>query len=120
MDTSILTIWLKAAATFAALCISAAALVHTVAAFTGERNARLVEIGISVLRVDPTKEGQIAAAREWALNLIDANAGGVRFSKQDRAVLLQRQLDFEPYGYTDKFYSEPLKQEPALPKNPKQ
>jgi hypothetical protein len=43
-------------------------------------NADLVKVGVSVLRVDSEKEKQISAAREWALNLIDANAGGVNFS----------------------------------------
>ncbi|HEX3495180.1 MAG TPA: hypothetical protein VHT48_07415 [Methylocella sp.] len=40
------------------------------------RNADLVKIGVSFLRVDPEKEKQISAAREWELDLIDANASG--------------------------------------------
>jgi hypothetical protein len=58
------------------------------------RNADLVRIGISVLRVDPEKEKQISAAREWALNLIDANAGGVKFSPDTRAQLLKNRLEY--------------------------
>ena len=50
-----------------------------------EGNAELVKIGIEVLRVDPQKEKQIAGARNWALNLIDQNAGGVKFTDDERA-----------------------------------
>ena len=81
----------------AALMISSAALLYAVTnvvetrnARGSERNAKLVEIGVSILRVDPQKESQVSAARKWALDLIDANAGGVRFSSEARAELLQR------------------------------
>src|SRR4051794_8193189 len=57
-----------------------------------ERNARLVEIGVSVLRVDPEKEKQVGAAREWALDLIDANAGRVKFTKAARDEHLRNPL----------------------------
>jgi hypothetical protein len=61
------------------------------------RNADLVKIGVSVLRVDPEKEKQISAAHEWALNLIDANAGGVKFSQEARAHLLKKPLETDGY-----------------------
>jgi hypothetical protein len=57
-------------------------------------NADLVKIGISVLRVDPDKEKQISAAREWALELIDANAGGVTFSQEAKEQLLREPLKY--------------------------
>jgi hypothetical protein len=61
-----------------------------------ERNAALVKIGVDVLRADPEKESQVRAAREWALNLIDANTGGVKFSAEAREQLLGKRLG---YGY---------------------
>jgi hypothetical protein len=82
--------------TAAALCIAAAAVVFVARSATEDRNARLVEIGVGVLRSDPEKETQVRAAREWALDLIDANAGGVKFSAEARAELLQRRLNIEP------------------------
>jgi hypothetical protein len=36
---------------------------------------------------------RVSAARAWALNLIDANADGVKFSKEARAELLEKALD---------------------------
>ncbi len=59
-----------------------------------KRNADLVQIGVNVLRADPDKEKQISEAREWALNLIDANAGGVTFSPEARAQLLKKRLEY--------------------------
>jgi hypothetical protein len=106
--------------TAASLCVAAAAIIFAIKSMSDERNARLVEIGVGILRVDPAKEAQVSPARRWALDLIDANAGGIKFSKEARELLLQQQLDFQPYaGYTDRFYSEPLKQEP-VPRPPKQ
>jgi hypothetical protein len=52
---------------------------------------------VSVLRVDPQKEGHLTAARSWALDVIDANAGGVRFSREARAGLLQKAFDLQPF-----------------------
>jgi hypothetical protein len=46
----------------------------------------------SILRVDPKHDPQIKAAREWAINLIEANAGGPKFSPQARAELLDKPL----------------------------
>ena len=69
--------------------------VFSVETWTAKRNADLVKIGVSVLRVDPEKEKQISAARKWALELIDANAGGVTFSQEAKEQLLK-----EPLKYT--------------------
>jgi hypothetical protein len=88
--------------TAAGLCVAAAAITFAVKSMSEERNARLVEIGVGVLRVDPAKDTQVAAARKWALDLIDANAGGVRFSPEARSELLQRPLDYSTpvdWGY---------------------
>jgi hypothetical protein len=59
--------------TVAALMVSSAVLLYAVTAFIetnnargSERNAKLVEIGVSLLRVDPKKDDQISAARQWA------------------------------------------------------
>jgi hypothetical protein len=76
-----------------ALAIGLWSAVMTYKASFEERNARLVEIGISILKVDPEKEPQISAARDWALDLIDANTGGVRFSKDAREGLRRKRLD---------------------------
>jgi hypothetical protein len=88
------------AITFCSLCIAAAAIVFAVRSWSDERNARLVEIGVSILRVEPEKDSEVRAAREWAINLIDANAGGVKFSAAARAELLQNRLDVRG-GFTD-------------------
>jgi hypothetical protein len=64
-----------------------------------ERNARLVEIGIGVLKIDPQKEPQITAARDWALDLIDGNAGGVRFSHDAREALRKERLPVADISY---------------------
>jgi hypothetical protein len=66
-------------ASIAAFIASLSFAVFSIKTWTAKRDADLVKIGVSVLRVDPDKEKQITAAREWALNLIDANAGGVKF-----------------------------------------
>lgn len=71
----------------AALLIGLWSAVVTYKAWFDERNARLVEIGIGVLRDDPTKGEAIKPVREWAMKLIDANAG-VKFSDEARAALL--------------------------------
>jgi hypothetical protein len=84
----------------AALLIGASAMFASFSVWRSERNARLVEIGISVLRANPKKEPSTAAARRWALDLIDANAGGVKFSPAARAELLEQVLPTAPYGYT--------------------
>src|SRR5688500_6609130 len=81
-----LTSVMQMAITAASLCVAAAAIVFAVKSMSEERNARLVEIGVSILRVDPQQEAQMAGARTWALDLIDANAG-VKFSKAARTEL---------------------------------
>jgi hypothetical protein len=42
--------------TFLSLCIAVGAITYAVRSASDERNARLVEIGLSVLRVDPKKD----------------------------------------------------------------
>jgi hypothetical protein len=82
---------------------------------TEERNARLVEIGVGILRVDPAKDGQIAAARKWALDLIDANAGGVKFSPEARAELLNKRLDTTGWADTADEYFSPNRARKSSP-----
>jgi len=86
--------------TAASLCVAASAIIFAVKSMSEERNARLVEIGIGVLRVDPEKNTQVAAARKWALDLIDANAGGVKFSAEARTSLLQGPLGYDLGSYS--------------------
>lgn len=82
--------------------VTAAGLYISVRTEVEKGNADLVQIGVNVLRVDPEKEKQISAAREWALNLIDANAGGVKFSPEAREHLLKEPLDYsQPYSTLD-------------------
>jgi hypothetical protein len=76
-----------------AVFVAVAAMLYTAYVAREDRNAALVGIGIAVLRADPEKEGYVSAAREWALDLIDANAGGVKFSKEARAELLRKRLN---------------------------
>ncbi len=98
--------------------LAIAAIILSVRTEIEKGNADLVKIGVSVLRVDPEKEKQISAAREWALNLIDANAGGVKFSSEARAQLLREPLRYDGtdyYGYTpDK--PAPRRSSPEPPK----
>jgi hypothetical protein len=91
--------------TFAALVIAASAAYFAYFNANEARNAALVSIGVAVLRADPTKEPQARAAREWALDLIDANAGGVKFSNSARAALLEGRLEFGVFtpGYDSTF-----------------
>src|SRR4051794_28474253 len=81
--------------TFAALVIAASAAYFAYFNANEARNAALVSIGVAVLRADPTKEPQARAAREWALDLIDANAGGVKFSAAARGELLEKRLNYD-------------------------
>jgi hypothetical protein len=83
--------------TAAALVIAASVAYYTVSTANSERNAALVAIGVAVLRAGPAKEPQTREAREWALDLIDANAGGVKFSKEARAELLERRLEYSSF-----------------------
>jgi hypothetical protein len=85
-----------------ALIVALCGVYITVKTLTKKRNADLVRIGVSVLRVDPEKEKQISAAREWALELVDANAGGVKFSRDAHAQLLREPLGYD-LGYVDTY-----------------
>ena len=85
-------------AAFSAVLIAGTALTFTVHNWSDNRNAQLVQIGISILVIDPKKQTQVRAAREWAINLIEANAGGVTFSPEARAQLLDQPLPTGPTG----------------------
>jgi hypothetical protein len=89
-----LTSVMQLSITAASLCVAAAAITFAIKSMSDERNARLVEIGVGILSVDPAKEAQVSAARNWALDLIDANAGGIKFSREARKELLERRLDY--------------------------
>jgi hypothetical protein len=77
-----------------AVFLAGVAMAYTVYVAREDRNAALISIGVAVLRADPSKEAQVSAARGWALDLIDANAGGVKFSPEARAELLHQPLRF--------------------------
>jgi hypothetical protein len=81
--------WVQISIALTAICISAASITFVVSTSRENKNARLVEIGVSILRADPKTEPSVASARAWALDLIDANAGGVKFSDEARAELLR-------------------------------
>ena len=110
------TPYLQATIAAAALLIGASALLASFSVWRGERNARLVEIGVNVLRADPKKEPTALAARQWALDLIDANAGGTKFSAEARRQLLQETLGYSGGGFTDYYEGGSYSYEP-LPKN---
>lgn len=90
--------WISVAAllvAMAAFIVAAGTSIFTVKTWSAKRDADLVKIGVSVLRVDPEKEKQISeATRKWALDLIDANAGGVTFSSEAREQLLKKRLEY--------------------------
>jgi hypothetical protein len=54
-----LTSVMQMAITFCSLCIATAAITYAIKTSSEERNARLVEIGVGVLRVDPTKMSRL-------------------------------------------------------------
>jgi hypothetical protein len=83
----------------ASLAVAVATIIYSIRSTDEERNAKLVEIGVSILRVDPQKNSQVAGARKWALDIIDANAGGVKFSPEARAQLLEQRLDTDAYSF---------------------
>jgi hypothetical protein len=86
------TPYLQVTIAVSAFLIGVSALIASFGVLTTDKNARLVEIGVSVLRADPKKEPSALAARKWALDLIDANAGGVKFSPEARAALGEQAL----------------------------
>lgn len=87
-----LTSVMQLTVTAAALVVTCSALFFAISASMEKRNSDLVQIGVDILRVDPSQGEQVAAAREWALDLIDANAGGVKLSAEARSALLGRPL----------------------------
>ena len=93
-----LTPYLQASIALAAVLIAASAMFAALSVARDDKNARLVEIGVGILRADPTKEASAAAARQWALDLIDANAGGVKFSAEARTELTGQALIFKSTG----------------------
>lgn len=99
-----LTSVMQLSITAASVCVAASAIVFAVKSMSDERNARLVEIGVGVLRVDPEKETQVSAARQWALDLIDANSG-VKFSREAREELLRTQFRFSGGSFSTDFGS---------------
>ncbi len=101
-----------------ALIVALCGAYITVKTLTEKRNADLVRIGVSVLRVDPEKEKQISAAREWALELIDANAGGVKFSPDAHAQLLKEPLGYDGTDYYTYTPDTPAPRRPS-PEPPK-
>ena len=106
-----MTRWIEASVGLSALAVGTAALIFSIVSLQDQKNARLVEIGVAVLRADPQKEPSAASARKWALDLIDANAGGVRFSVEARQELLNQALTGEfgggtyDWGYDDKWWN---------------
>ena len=109
-------------ASIAAFIASFSFAVFSIKTWTAKRDADLVKIGVSILRVDPDKEKQISAAREWALNLIDQNAGGVKFSPEARAQLLKEPLKSTgPYsgGYDPGFVAGSFDTKPDKPNPPR-
>jgi hypothetical protein len=110
-------------ASVAAFIASLSFAVFSIKTWTAKRDADLVKIGVSVLRVDPEKETQISeATREWALDLIDANAGGVKFSPEARAQLLKVPLKSTgPYsgGYDPGFAAGSFDTKPGKPNPPR-
>jgi hypothetical protein len=103
--------------TGAAVTVAACAITLTVWTWREHCNADLVRIDVSVLRVDPEKDKQIGAAREWALSLIDANAGGVKFSQEAKEQLLKEPLKYDYSADTVTYYSAdtPVKPAPRRP-----
>jgi hypothetical protein len=97
--------------------LAIAAIIMSLRTEIEKGNADLVKIGVSVLRVDPDKEKQISAAREWALRLIDANAGGVKFSQEEHEQLLREPLKYG-YSYDYSYPMDPAARRPS-PEPPK-
>jgi len=113
-----MTSFMQLLVTFSALVIAACAGFLTYWNVREHRNADLVRIGVSVLRVDPEKEKQLSSAtRKWALELIDANPGGVIFSQEAKEQLLKEPLKYDYSADTVTYYSPdtPVKPTPRRP-----
>ena len=82
------------------LAAGCAAVWFSFVVWQGNTNARLVEIGVGVLRADPKKDESARIAREWAIDLIEANSGSAKFSGEARRKLLDNALNYQPtYSY---------------------
>lgn len=80
-----------------------------------ERNARLVEIGVGVLRADSEKERQVIAARKWAIDLIEGNAGGIKFSNEATDALEKNSIGFSNFSIGAEYGYQPGNFRPDLP-----
>jgi hypothetical protein len=92
------TPYLQATIAFAAIIIACSAAAGAFSLANDDTNARLVEIGVAILRADPSKVQSAASARVWALDLIDAHAGGVKFSPEARKELVDQALAATGFG----------------------
>jgi hypothetical protein len=77
-----------------ALIGSVVSAFYTYANRNRELDIKLVEIGIGILRADPTG-ANLTPARAWAIQVIEDNSK-VKFSNDDRQSLLQKPLLFRP------------------------
>lgn len=60
-------------------------------------DAKLIELGVGILRTEPTKE--TGPLREWAIDVIQKR-GDFNFSDAQRAVLLNQELPFRGPTFT--------------------
>lgn len=81
-----------------ALIGSVVSAFYTYANRNRELDIKLVEIGIGILRADPTGTN-LTPARAWAIQIIEENSK-VKFDKADRESLLQKPLLFRPAAGT--------------------
>lgn len=95
MQTSRTTTFMQVSIGICGLCVAGASLSVAYKNLSDEQNARLVEIGVGILRADPTKETQAVAARVWALDLINAHSGSRPFSREERSELEGKQLIYD-------------------------
>ncbi len=74
-----------------------------------ELDIRMVEIGLGILKADPSENEQISPAREWAIRLVETHSGQ-KFSENDQKLLLSKPIDIA-YGWASsdvaKFMTEP-------------
>lgn len=85
-----------------------------------ELDVKLVEIGIGILRSDPSQT-QVKAAREWAVEIIEKSSG-TKFSAADRLELIQKPLGFSRIFSNPKILGEAVdfirEMEKISPTNP--